>query len=158
MIRRLSARLGARPGVRPGVRLAGVRVRLGVRFGGRDAGVMTLSLAIVLPAVIAVIMLVVQAALWWYASQAALTAAREGVEAGRIRDATAADGPDRARDFLGRVGELAKEKAIEPSGDADTYRLSVSVHPLLVLPGFEGLSITETASAPRERFVPQGAR
>ncbi|WP_345699948.1 TadE family protein [Kitasatospora terrestris] len=118
---------------------------------------MTLSLAIVLPIVLTVVMLVVQAALWWYANQAAITAAREGVEAGRLRDAHADDGPNRARDFLDRVGELAKERSVVASGGPDTYQLTVSVQPLAVLPGFDRLSVTQTVSAPRERFTQQGA-
>ncbi|MEV4555400.1 TadE family protein [Kitasatospora sp. NPDC049285] len=117
---------------------------------------MTLSLAIVFPTVLSVIFLVVQAGLWWYADQAALTAAREGVDAGRVYGAGADDGPARAKDFTDRLGDLARLESVVPGGDADTYRLSVTVHPAAVLPYFDRLTLTQTVSAPREKFNPQG--
>ncbi|MFF0291996.1 TadE family protein [Kitasatospora sp. NPDC004615] len=136
------------------------RTALTVRqFRGRtlDAGAMAISLAIVFPAVLFVILLVVQAGLWWYADQAALTAAREGVDAGRVNGARADDGPRRAQDFTDRLGNLARLEHIDTdSGDPDLYRLSVTVHPASVLPFFDRLTLTKTASAPREKFVPQG--
>ncbi|MFJ5921786.1 TadE family protein [Kitasatospora sp. NPDC092948] len=129
------------------------------RLRGRtlDVGAMSISLAIVFPAVLFVILLVVQAGLWWYADQAALTAAREGVDAGRVNGAHADDGPRRAQDFTDRLGDLARLESIRAdSGDPDLYRLSVTVHPASVLPFFDRLTLTKTASAPREKFVPQG--
>lgn len=117
---------------------------------------MTISLAIVFPAVLFVILLVVQSGLWWYADQAALTAAREGVEAGRSVGAGAGDGPARAKAFTDRLGDLARVQDITPSGDAELYRLTVTVHPASVLPFFDSLTLSRTASAPREKFVPQG--
>ncbi|MFJ8440798.1 TadE family protein [Kitasatospora griseola] len=129
------------------------------RFRGRtlDVGAMSISLAIVFPAVLFVILLVVQAGLWWYADQAALTAAREGVDAGRVNGAHTDDGPRRAQDFTDRLGNLARLERIDPdNGDPDLYRLSVTVHPASVLPFFDRLTLTKTASAPREKFVPQG--
>jgi len=119
---------------------------------------MALSLAIVFPIVLLVVLLVVQASLWWYASQAALTAAREGVDAGRARTAKVDDGPARAADFLARTGELAElVRTYDGASDAETYRLAVSVKPYPVLPYFDRLEIVQKASGPRERFVPQGA-
>ena len=47
---------------------------------------MSISLAIVFPVVLLLLLLVVQAALIWYDRQVALTAAREGVDAGQITD------------------------------------------------------------------------
>ncbi|GAA5016539.1 hypothetical protein GCM10025734_66320 [Kitasatospora paranensis] len=51
----------------------------------RDRGAVILSLAVLFPVVLTAVMLVVQASLWWYADQVALTALREGVDAGRVR-------------------------------------------------------------------------
>ena len=42
----------------------------------RDRGAVVLGLAILFPIMLTAVMLVVQASLWWYADQAALTALR----------------------------------------------------------------------------------
>ncbi|MFD0566623.1 TadE/TadG family type IV pilus assembly protein [Kitasatospora saccharophila] len=116
---------------------------------------MSISLAIVFPAVLFVILLVVQAGLWWYAEQAALAAAREGVEAGRINGAPAGAGEQRATEFVDRLGnvvELARPPE-QTGGDPDMYQLSVTVKTLSLVP-FADLAVTKTATAPREKFVP----
>ncbi|MFE1322257.1 TadE/TadG family type IV pilus assembly protein [Kitasatospora phosalacinea] len=116
---------------------------------------MTLSLAIVFPAVLFVILLVVQAGLWWYAEQAALAAAREGVEAGRINGAPTGAGEERATEFVERLGDVVELGAPprQTGSDPDLYQLSVTVEPLTLFP-FADLAITKTATAPREKFVP----
>ncbi|MDH6125334.1 TadE/TadG family type IV pilus assembly protein [Kitasatospora sp. GP82] len=119
---------------------------------------MTLSLAIVFPAVLFLVVLVVQAALWWYASQAALTAAREGADAGRIRGGTPEKAVQRASDFLTRQGGLAEQVDVAPGGDAQMFSLRVSVRAQALLPGMPGLTIVRQVTAPREKFVPQGGR
>ncbi|MFJ8042033.1 TadE family protein [Kitasatospora sp. NPDC096147] len=129
--------------------------RPGARRG--DRGALTLSLALVFPLALFLVFLVVQAALYWYAGQAALTAAREGVEAGRARGGTPESGERRADDFLNRTGELAQRVEIRTGeSDPQTFRIAVTVRPLAVVPGFDRLLITREVSAPRERFVPQG--
>ncbi|WP_052390181.1 TadE/TadG family type IV pilus assembly protein [Streptomyces sp. NRRL B-24484] len=125
----------------------------------RDRGAVVLGLAIVFPVVLTAVMLVVQASLWWYADQVALTALREGVDAGRVRGATAEDGDARVREFLARFGRLAELESVDHAGsDAETQQMTVTVRPQSVVPFFDRLTITETLSAPRERFVPQGGR
>ncbi len=122
-----------------------------------DRGAMAISLAIVFPAVLFVILLVVQAGLWWYAEQAALAAAREGVEAGRINGAPAGAGEQRASEFVGRLGDVVElaQPPRQTGGDPDLYQLSVTVEPLTLFP-FADLAITKTATAPREKFVAPG--
>ncbi|BAJ32187.1 MULTISPECIES: TadE/TadG family type IV pilus assembly protein [Kitasatospora] len=119
---------------------------------------MTISLAIVFPAVLFMILLVVQAGLWWYAEQAALAAAREGVEAGRVNGAPTGAGEQRASEFVGRLGQLAtlRQPPRQTGNDPDLYQLSVTVKPLTLIP-FVDTTITKTAGAPREKFVPPGA-
>ncbi|GAA0689071.1 hypothetical protein GCM10010193_49020 [Kitasatospora atroaurantiaca] len=120
---------------------------------------MTLSLAIIFPVVLFMVMLVVQASLWWYANQAALTAAREGADAGRIQGGTREAGDRRATDFLRRLGSLAEPVEVN-SGDTDdtTFRMTITVRPQSVVPGLENLTVTQHVSAPREKFVPQGGK
>ncbi|MFJ1751364.1 TadE family protein [Kitasatospora sp. NPDC088134] len=118
---------------------------------------MAISLAIVFPAVLFVILLVVQAGLWWYAEQAALSAAREGVEAGRARGAAPNAGPERATQFIDRFGDLATRTRVEQGGaNEPRYRVTVEVRPAFVVPFFDAPTISRTASGPWEKFVPEG--
>ncbi|MBB4945615.1 Flp pilus assembly protein TadG [Kitasatospora gansuensis] len=120
-----------------------------------DRGALTISLALVFPVVLGLVFLVVQAALYWYAGQAAQTAAREGADAGRVRGGTEAAGEARARAFLARVGDLADPVSVIPHDAPGTFRITVEVRPLAVLPGFDRFTVTREVTAPREKFVPQ---
>ncbi|MEU9079461.1 TadE/TadG family type IV pilus assembly protein [Kitasatospora sp. NPDC004745] len=119
---------------------------------------MSVSLAIVFPVVLVLLMLVVQAALIWYDRQLALTAAREGVDAGRIQGTGADEVKDdsarrQARDFLDRQG--VHEYTVTTDGStAGLVRVTVSVRPPLLIPGLSAPAVTQFAEAPRERFVP----
>lgn len=118
---------------------------------------MSLSLAIVFPVVLLLLLLVVQAALLWYDRQVALTAAREGVDAGRVQS-SATDGEKnaaaerQARDFLDRQG--VHGYAVRTDGStAETVRVTVELTPPLLIPGLRAPTVTQFAEAPRERFV-----
>ncbi|MFC6594821.1 TadE family protein [Kitasatospora paranensis] len=125
----------------------------------RDRGAVILSLAVLFPVVLTAVMLVVQASLWWYADQVALTALREGVDAGRVRGASPDDGDARVREFLARFGRIAELESVNHDGStAAVQQMTVTVRPQSVVPFFDALSITETLSAPRERFVAPGGQ
>ncbi|MFE6050354.1 TadE/TadG family type IV pilus assembly protein [Kitasatospora sp. NPDC056446] len=119
---------------------------------------MSISLAIVFPVVLVLLLLVVQAALWWYDRQVALSAAREGVDAGRSQgnatDEVKNEAARRqARDFLDRQG--AHTYTVRTDGSTpDTIRVTVELTPPLLIPGLSAPSVTQFAEASRERFVP----
>ncbi|MFJ6135040.1 TadE/TadG family type IV pilus assembly protein [Kitasatospora sp. NPDC092286] len=119
---------------------------------------MSLSLAIVFPVVLLLVLIVVQGSMWWYNRQLALTAAREGVDAGRVqgnasdavKDAAARR---QAEDFLGRQGE--RDYRVSTDGSTPVLiRVTVEVTPPILIPGVTPPTITQHAEAPRERFVP----
>ncbi|MET8624147.1 TadE/TadG family type IV pilus assembly protein [Kitasatospora sp. NPDC004669] len=119
---------------------------------------MSISLAVVFPVVLLLVLLVVQASLWWYDRQVALTAAREGVDAGRVQgnatdEVKNAAAERQARDFLDRQGVHAYEVR---TGDStpETIRVTVELTPPLLIPGLTAPRIRQYAEAPRERFVP----
>ncbi|MFJ9695235.1 TadE/TadG family type IV pilus assembly protein [Kitasatospora sp. NPDC101183] len=119
---------------------------------------MSLSLAFVFPVVLFLLLLIVQASLWWYERQLALTAAREGVDAGRVQgnatDEVKNEAARRqARDFLERQGAHSYTVLTDGSSP-DTIRVTVEVTAPLLLPGLHGPAIRQYAEAPRERFVP----
>ncbi|WP_441249028.1 TadE/TadG family type IV pilus assembly protein [Kitasatospora sp. McL0602] len=123
---------------------------------------MAISLAIVFPAVLAIVLLVVQVALWWYAGQVAMSAAREGADAGRVYDFSG--NPAAARDaaakrgagFVQRFGGLAEWRGADAAVVGTTLHMSVTVRPLSLLPILSAPDITRHVDVPVERYVPQG--
>ncbi|MFF2042061.1 TadE/TadG family type IV pilus assembly protein [Kitasatospora sp. NPDC058170] len=119
---------------------------------------MSLSLAIVFPVVLLLVLLVVQSSMWWYGRQLALTAAREGVDAGRMQGNTGdavknAAAVEQAGDFLRRQG--GRDFEVSTAGSTpELIRVTVSVRSAVLVPGLSGITITQSAQAPRERFVP----
>ena len=124
-----------------------------------DGGSATLEVAILGPALLALIFSVVQAGLWFYARSLALAAANEGVTAGRAYQAPPGAGPARARTFIAdHAGDSLLAATVSDSGsDATMVRIQVSGRALSVLAGFSGLTVTQSAQAPRERFTIEGA-
>ncbi|MFG2842123.1 TadE/TadG family type IV pilus assembly protein [Kitasatospora sp. NPDC048296] len=119
---------------------------------------MSISLAIVFPVVLLLVLLVVQASLWWYDRQVALSAAREGVDAGRVQGNATDEAKDeaarrQARDFLDRQGVHGYEVVTDGS-TSERIKVTVELTPPLLIPGLTGPSIRQYAEAPRERFVP----
>lgn len=124
-----------------------------------DNGSITLEVAILGPALLALIFAVVQAGLWFYARSLALAAANEGVTAGRAYQAPAGAGVARAQTFIAdHAGDSLLDAAVSDGGsDAATVRIRVTGRALSVLVGFDGLTITQSAEAPRERFTTEVA-
>lgn len=121
-----------------------------------DAGMTTTQVAILMPALLFWIMLVVQYGLWYHAKQAADAAATEAVDAAQTPAGTATAGEDAAHSFLRAVGNLT---AVDVYVDRDLDRVVAEVRgraPQLV-PGF-AWSVTGRAEAPVERFVPENER
>ncbi|WP_377272316.1 TadE/TadG family type IV pilus assembly protein [Peterkaempfera sp. SMS 1(5)a] len=118
---------------------------------------MSLSLAIVFPVVLTMVVLVVQASLWWYARQVALTAAREGAETGRSAGVDPETGAARAQAFLDRSDGVVADPHVSLDGTTDTeIRVTVTVRAQSLLPGLAGQLITQHVTAPRERFTRPG--
>ncbi|WP_269757255.1 TadE/TadG family type IV pilus assembly protein [Streptomyces sp. CNZ748] len=119
-----------------------------------DRGDASIQMAIVYPFVLLAAIAVIQASMWYYARQIALTAAREGVTAARTYQAGPADGTARARLVLGRTaGDSLRSVSVSASSDGERVRVQVRGVAQSLLPGFPGLTITQSASGPAERWV-----
>ncbi|MFE2644428.1 TadE/TadG family type IV pilus assembly protein [Streptomyces nigra] len=130
--------------------------RCGRRWG-EDRGEASLQMAIVFPFVLLATIAVVQASLWYYARQIALTAAREGVTTARAYESTPAEGEARARDVLARTaGDSLSGYSVFVSSDGQRVRVEVSGTALSMIPGLPGLQITQSASGPVERWTTAG--
>ncbi|WP_181799143.1 TadE/TadG family type IV pilus assembly protein [Kitasatospora acidiphila] len=117
---------------------------------------LSISFAMVFPIIIVLVMLVVQGALIWYSDSVALAAAREGADAARVygtKDNSLAQ--PRAELFLQRFNGLLGDTVVtvpkRQPGDT-VVTVTVTVHPLFVLPG--ELTFSQTAQAPIERYQP----
>jgi hypothetical protein len=119
-----------------------------------DRGDASIQMAIVFPFVLLATVAVIQASMWYYARQIALTAAREGLTAARSYQASPADGAARARDVLGRTaGDSLRGYRVSASGDGQRVRVQVSGTAMSMIPGVTGLQVTQSASGPVERWT-----
>lgn len=120
-----------------------------------DRGSASLEIAILGPAMLLLIFVVVQAGLWFFARSLALAAAQEGVDAARGYRASSSAGVARAQSFLQRAaGDSLQGATISDSGTTPTMvRIEVRGRSLSVLPGVPGLSVTQSAQGPVERFT-----
>jgi Flp pilus assembly protein TadG len=121
-----------------------------------ERGMTAIQVAILFPAVLFWIMLIVQYGLWWHAKQVANAAAAEAVDAAQLPTATARDGEDAASSFLAESGNLQN---VTVTVSRQPTIVVVEVHgdaPQLV-PGFEW-SVIARSSAPVERFIPEPER
>lgn len=123
--------------------------------GGRDRGESSIQMAIVFPIVLLVTICVVQAAMWFFARNIALTAAREGVAAARVYRSPEGAGAARARETLGRIaGDSLTATTVSTSGSSATeVRVTVTGQAPSMIPGIAGLSVSQSAGAPRERWT-----
>ncbi|MFD9535045.1 TadE/TadG family type IV pilus assembly protein [Streptomyces sp. NPDC060010] len=120
-----------------------------------DRGESSIQMAIVFPIVLLVTICVVQAAMWFFARNIALTAAREGVAAARVYQSPEGAGAARARETLGRIaGDSLTGTTVSTSGSSATeVRVTVTGHAPSMIPGIAGLSVSQSAGAPRERWT-----
>ncbi|WP_190040031.1 TadE family protein [Streptomyces fructofermentans] len=114
-------------------------------------------MAIVFPLVLLATVAVIQASMWYYARQIALTAAREGLTAARAYQASPADGTARAHDVLARVaGDSLTGSSVSARSTGQRVQIQVHGTALSMIPGVPGLHITQSASGPLERWTNPG--
>jgi hypothetical protein len=134
------------------------------RVSGRDAGALILSYLIVVPVFMLAVMVIVQSALWYLAREAALAAARQGVDAARVPGAVAGAGPQAALAFVhnSASGYLLGPTAFiqgpqaggggAGAGATATIQITVTGHIPTFVPGLV-INISQAVQAPAEKFV-----
>ncbi|MEU0947553.1 TadE family protein [Streptomyces canus] len=114
-------------------------------------------MAIIFPFVLLATVAVIQASMWYYARQIALTAAREGLTAARAYESSPGEGAAQARDVLSRTaGDSLRGYSVSASSDGQRVRVEVSGTALSMIPGLSGLQVTQSASGPVERWTVPG--
>ncbi|MFJ9380518.1 TadE family protein [Streptomyces sp. NPDC101455] len=127
------------------------------RRRGDDRGDASIQMVIVFPFILLTTIAVIQASMWYYAREIALTAAREGLTAARAYQASPADGAARAQEVLGlSAGDSLRGYGVSASNDGQRVRIQVSGTALSMIPGLSGLRITQSASGPVERWTNAG--
>lgn len=122
-----------------------------------DRGDTSIQMAIIFPFVLLATVAVIQASMWYYARQIALTAAREGLTAARAYQSSPAAGAARAQDLLGRTaGDSLRGYSVVAGSDGQRVRVQVSGTALSMIPGLSGLQVTQSASGPVERWTVPG--
>jgi len=114
-----------------------------------------LELTVLFPAVLLLIGVAIQAAMYFHARNLALAAAEEGARAGRGQTGTDAGGVLRAREFLTEAGgDVLTDIEVTSAGSTATaVRIQVRGDVLSLLPGVRLPLIAQEAAGPRERFT-----
>ncbi|MGI8808503.1 MAG: TadE/TadG family type IV pilus assembly protein [Acidimicrobiales bacterium] len=121
-----------------------------------EAGLTATQLAVMMPALLFWIMLIVQYGLWVHAKQVATAAAAEAVDVAQVPGNTPASAEAAARSFLTQSGNLVHVTVdVTPTAERITVRVRGQA-PQLV-PGFSW-TVAAVAQAPMERYMPQPAR
>jgi len=121
-----------------------------------DTGMTTSQVAILFPAVLFWIMLIVQYGLWWHAKQVVNAAAIEAVDAAQVPAGSEAQGDRAARSFLSQTGNLSQVTVTVERTPAFVTAEVTGNAPQLV-PGF-AWSVTARSQGPVERFIPEPDR
>lgn len=119
-------------------------------------GVAATQLAIATPAVLLLVMLGVQFALWSHASQLARAAADTATQAAATHQGTDQDGRTAALDLLTQAGNLT-DIDVTVTRDTRIVIARVTGTTPQVVPGLRW-SVDTRAAAPIEQFIPQDLR
>ncbi|MFD0822344.1 TadE/TadG family type IV pilus assembly protein, partial [Micromonospora zhanjiangensis] len=123
----------------------------------RDRGASPVELAILLPTILVLLIISIQAAAYYLARALALNAAQIAVTESRTyRGGTAADGEAAARQFVANAPRWLVLTSVEVDKPADGGQVTATVRgtALTLLPGVT-IEVRQSASGPVERFVPE---
>ena len=110
------------------------------------------QLVIAVPALMSLIVLAVQFALWQHASAVTKAAAEEGVRAARLEGGTALDGEAEARSFLSQAGpRIVVTPEVSARRSPDEARVEVTGAAVTLLPWIR-LPVHALAASPVEEY------
>ncbi|MGW0478313.1 TadE/TadG family type IV pilus assembly protein [Nonomuraea sp. NPDC003214] len=138
------------------------RWRRRMASGGRERGASVVELALLMPVVLAVVLLIVQVALWFHGRQVAEAAAREGARVARSAPADSggweAEAQAKAREVVAAIGPrlLSGAQATTAERQPDERHVTVTGSAVQVIPLLPELAftITATSGGPIECFRP----
>ena len=136
-------------------RLATPRLRRRRAYGGgREAGVASIQIVVLMPVLFLFMFVGMQAAMIYHGRTVAIAAAQEGSRAAAAQNATTGAGQAAAAAFVAAAGGdgTLREVNVTSSRTATTATVVVTGTTLSVIPGWTP-SITQSASSPVERVT-----
>jgi Flp pilus assembly protein TadG len=127
-----------------------------------DDGAATTELVLAAPAFLFMILLIVQAGLYFHAVSIASAAAQEGAHEASLQGSTPADGEQVASAFVQRLAPrllsgVSVDGQLVEGGERVRMTVRGGVSQVVVIPGVDlGISVNETAETPVEAFRPAG--
>ena len=118
-----------------------------VRLRGDDNGSTTVEIVVIFPAALALVLVVLQAALYWHARDAALSAAQQGLATAEVSGPAA--GAARASQVATGLGGIVSPHAQASGGPLLRVQVSGAAPSLLPV---VAMSVNESASGPSEAF------
>lgn len=120
---------------------------------GSERGQVAVEAAVLFPALLVLLFVVVQLGLWSVARSVATAAADEGVRAGRAEGTGPATGSHASRSFLGqKAGRFLTHTTVTAAGSTrDEIRIQVHGDALSVIPGH--YPVSGQARGPVERYT-----
>ena len=120
-----------------------------------ERGSLTIEATILFPALLAIMFLGVQAAMWFHARSVAIGAAADGARAQSLERAAEGDGRAAALDFVSSAGGDDVLRGVEVSSSQSPSSVSVTVvgSSMSLVPGWDP-SVEQSATVPLERITP----
>ncbi|WP_158558047.1 TadE/TadG family type IV pilus assembly protein [Spongiactinospora gelatinilytica] len=119
----------------------------------RERGSATLEATVIYPMVLLLILLAVNAAMWFHARAIALAAAQEGLRAGRAHGAGLTTGQTAARDFLRQTGgNFLTSPSVRAERTGGSVQMVVTGRAISLIPLLD-LGVEQVARAPLERWT-----
>lgn len=117
-----------------------------------ERGDACIEAVLAVPVLILLITIVIQFGLYYHAAHTAQAAAQEGASGARVEGASAADGQQRAQQFMtDAAATLVDNVTITATRDTDTTHIEVRGTVHSIVPGVT-LTVHATADSPVERF------
>lgn len=120
-----------------------------------ERGSLTIEATILFPALLGIMFLGVQAAMWFHARSVAIGAAADGARAQSLERAAEGDGRAAALDFVSSAGGDDVLRGVEVSSSQSPTSVSVTVvgSSMSLVPGWDP-SVEQSATVPLERITP----
>ena len=120
-----------------------------------ERGSLTIEATILFPALLAIMFLGVQAAMWFHARSVAIGAAADGARAQSLERAAEGDGRAAALEFVSAAGGDDVLRGVEVSSSQSPTSVSVTVvgSSMSLVPGWDP-SVEQSATVPLERITP----
>jgi Flp pilus assembly protein TadG len=122
--------------------------------GDDDRGSLTLETVVLMPLVLLIIMLVVQAGLWMHATHVAQAAANKALVTASAHGSSAGQGRTAGEQSIDALGKkILLDPTVDVARTATTVTVAISATAPAVVPGLHW-RVQATAVGPVERFVP----